>query len=57
MLMRVDTFPGVPLNAGIVARLNTPLRHAAVEVPAMGASATTAFDTVPAGSNVTSTRT
>ena len=49
MLMRVVTVPGVPLNSGIVARLKTALMQAAVEVPEMGASVTTAFETLPAG--------
>jgi hypothetical protein len=51
------TVPGNPLKAGIEARLNVDAMQDAVAVPANGASVMVAPDTLPLGSNGTTTAT
>src|SRR6185503_6991612 len=49
------TVPGSPLNGAITARFNADEMQAPVGVPANGASAMVALETLPLGSNVTAT--
>src|SRR5882724_2503069 len=55
MLMILVTVPGKPLKAGTVARFKAAAMQAPLEVPANGGSLTVALDTLPLGSNVTTT--
>src|SRR5688572_28243382 len=49
------TVPGSPPNGAIVARLSAEEMQVAVAVPANGGSVIVALDTLPLGSNVTTT--